>query len=57
MDFGAEMAKPRYQPEMGGKGFSHLSNIGVRIGNSKVIYIGVREEVLGLEECGGKEVR
>ena len=41
---------------MGSKGFCHLINVGVGTGNSEVIYIGVGEKVVGLSECGGKEV-
>ena len=40
----------------GQKGFSHLSNVGIGTGNSESICIGVDETVVGLEECGGKEV-
>jgi len=41
---------------MGNKSFSHLVNVGIEIGNSEVICIGVGEKVVGLGECGGKEV-
>ena len=40
---------------MDGKGFSHLSNVGVGTGNSEFIRIGVGEKVVGLGICGGKE--
>ena len=41
---------------MDGRGFSHLSNVGVGTGNSEVICIGVGQKVVGLGECGGKVV-
>ena len=41
---------------MGGKGLSHLINVGVGTGNSEVTSIGAGEKVDGLGECGGKEV-
>ena len=41
---------------MGRKSLSYLINVRVRTGNSEVITIGVVEKVIGLGECGDKEV-
>ena len=41
---------------MGSKGLSHLINVGVGTGNSEFISIGIGEKVIGLGECGDKEV-
>ena len=32
---------------MGGKGFNHLTNVGVETGNSEIICIGIGEKVVG----------
>ena len=56
VDFGAEMAKLLIIRCMGGKGFSHVSNVGVGTGNSEVICIGVGKKFVGLRECGDKEI-
>ena len=41
---------------MGSKDLGHLINVGVGTRNSEVICIGIGEKVVGLRECGGKEV-
>ena len=41
---------------MGTEGLSYLINVEVGTGNSEVISIGDGEKVVGLEECGDKEV-
>ena len=41
---------------MGSKGLSHLISVRVTMGNSEVICIGVGGKIVGLGECGGKDV-
>ena len=41
---------------MGGKGLSHLINVGVGTGNNEVICIGVGKTVVGLRECEAKKL-
>jgi len=41
---------------VGRKGLSHLINVGVGTGNSEVISIGAGEKIVGLGECGDKDV-
>ena len=41
---------------MNSNSLNHLINVGDGTGNSEVINIGVGEKVVGLGECGGKEV-
>ena len=58
VDLGAEMVKflLSAHSSVGIKGLSHLINVGVGTRNNEVISIGAVEKIIGLGECGDKEV-